>query len=391
MNLDQALSQFEVDISVLAETAFDDSHVDVIKQARRVYLLGPTSFLGASFAAIFADRLTEMGIETFCVDDGLASRGEPFAQSPVLSTEGFVADARSHQGGVSVNLGNSVFAAGFFSQASQRAGVQELDIIPVLDYFGLPVIYQTAAHMRTATLERLDDYRALARRFNDPLSIQTLAALLKLRFTLDRKAVLPVLCSLENEYFAPYAAGEVDTFKLGGEEVLVDVGAHVGTTIGKFLTATRWQYKAIHAFEPDIQNHAALKRGYFASLDNFHAYNMALSDAPSTLKFAQTGTMGSRIDLEGNVEIQAMPLDDVVEYATFIKMDVEGHETSVLRGARKLISTHRPRLAVTGYHYADDLLDIVKLLDDIEPSYELRLRHHSYYYYDSILYAEARS
>ncbi|MFU7557015.1 hypothetical protein, partial [Pseudomonas paraeruginosa] len=80
------------------------------------------------------------------------------------------------------------------------------------------------------TLERLDDYLALARRLHDPLSIRTLGALLELRLTLDRKAVLPVLCSLEDEYFSPYAAGEVDTFRLGGEEVLVDVGAHVGTT-----------------------------------------------------------------------------------------------------------------------------------------------------------------
>ncbi|WP_204348637.1 hypothetical protein, partial [Klebsiella pneumoniae] len=67
--------------------------------------------------------------------------------------------------------------------------------------------------------------------------------------------------------------------------------------------------------------------GYFAMLDNFHAYNMALSDTRSTLQFAQTGTMGSRIDQSGNVRIQAVPLDDMVDHATFIKMDVEGHET----------------------------------------------------------------
>lgn len=391
MNREQALSHFEADVLALADTAFDDNHVQIIQQAKRAYLLGPTSFLGASFAAIIAQKLTGMGVRTFCVDDGMASRNQSFGEYEVLSTQAFVEDARHHPGGLSINMGNSVFASGFFSQASRRAGVQELDIIPVLDFFDLPVIYQTAAAMRCATLERLDDYLALARRFNDPLSIRTLGALLRLRLTLDRNAVLPALCSLENEYFTPFAAGEVDTFKLGEQEVLVDVGAHVGTTIGKFLTATHWQYQAIHAFEPDIENHSALTRGYFATLDNFHAYNMALSDTRSTLRFAQTGTMGSRLDQGGNVEIQAVPLDEVVDYATFIKMDVEGHETSVLRGARKLIATHRPRLAVTGYHYADDLLDIVRLLDEIEPSYNLRLRHHSYYYYDSILYAEARS
>jgi len=391
VNREQAFARFEADIMSLAGSAFEGHHIQVIERAKRVYLLGPTSFLGASFAVIIARRLSGQGAQVFCIDDGLAGRREGFADWPVLSTQGFIDDARQHPGALAINLGNSVFAAGYFSQASARAGVQELDVIPVLDYLGLPVIYQTAAVMREATLQQLDGYTALAKRLADPLSVQTLGALIKLRLTYDRKAVLPVLCSLENEYFAPYAAGEVDTFKLSDKEVLVDVGAHVGTTIGKFLTATRWQYQAIHAFEPDIANFSALQRGYFAQLDNFNAYNMALSEHRSTLKFAQTGTMGSRIDQGGNVEIQAVPLDEVVDYATFIKMDVEGHETSVLRGARQLIARHRPRLAVTGYHYANDLLDIVALLDDLAPGYELRLRHHSYYYYDSILYAEARA
>ncbi|MBO2831620.1 FkbM family methyltransferase [Pseudomonas aeruginosa] len=391
MNRDQALARFETDVMALNASSGGGRHPEILGRARRVYLLGPTSFLELGFAASIAQKLGASGTEVVCVDDGLASRRQPFGEYRVLDTKGFVEDARRHPGALSVNLGNSVFAACFFSQASQRAGVQELDIIPVLDFLELPVIYQTAACMRAATLERLDDYRALARRFQDPLSIRTLGALLELRLTLERRAVLPVLCSLENEYFAPYAAGEVDTFRLGEREVLVDVGAHVGTTIGKFLTATRWKYQSIHAFEPDRENYAALERGYFATLDDFHAYNMALSDTRSTLQFAQTGTMGSRIDQGGNVQVQALPLDEVLDHATFIKMDVEGHETSVLRGARKLIATHRPRLAVTGYHYADDLLDIVRLLDEIEPSYDLRLRHHSYYYYDSILYAEARS
>ncbi|HEJ1199740.1 TPA: FkbM family methyltransferase [Pseudomonas aeruginosa] len=392
MSRDQALARFEAQLMGWTGGARGAGlHPEMLEQARCAYLLGPTSFLGLSFADSIARRLGEAGIEVAYVDDGLASRQQAFGEHRVLDTRGFIDEARRRSGVLAVNLGNSVFAACFFSQACRRAGAQELDIIPLLDFLGLPVIYQTAACMRAATLERLDDYLALARRLHDPLSIRTLGALLELRLTLDRKAVLPVLCSLENEYFAPYAAGEVDTFRLGGEEVLVDVGAHVGTTIGKFLTATRWQYQAIHAFEPDAENYSALERGYFAMLDNFHAYNMALSDTRSTLQFAQTGTMGSRIDQSGNVRIQAVPLDDMVDHATFIKMDVEGHETSVLRGGRRLIATHRPRLAITGYHYADDLLDIARLLDEIEPSYELRLRHHSYYYFDSILYAEARS
>lgn len=242
--------------------------------------------------------------------------------------------------------------------------------------------------MRNATLARLDDYIALATQLDDAFSIQTLGAAIKMRLTMDRTALLPILCSLEDEYFSPYPAGKNITFALGQNEILCDVGAHIGTTISKFLTATHWQYEAIHAFEPDAENFKALQRGIFEQIPNFHPKNIALSDTKSMLNFAATGTMGSRLDAHGNVQVHASTLDNEVEHATFIKMDVEGHEAKILQGAKRLISNSRPRLAITGYHFADDLLEIAALIKEIEPAYRLRLRHHSFYYFDTILYAD---
>jgi len=353
--------------------------------ASAVYLLAPSSFLGQSFAATLASRLAHPGRTVEFVDDTLTHHGYlhglPVIPTQALRDRAHAADA------VAVNLSNAPFAHGFFAQTAATAGIRHLDIIPVLDAMDLPVIYQTAGTMRQATAERLTEYFVLAERLEDTLSIQTLEACLTLRFTLDRDAMLPVLCSLEDEYFSPFPTGKDVSFTLGTEEILCDVGAHVGTTIHKFLAATRWNYAAIHAFEPDAGNFGALNRGVFTDLPNFHPRQMALSDVPSTLRFSETGTMGSRVDSAGNVSVQASTLDAEVEHATFIKMDVEGHETRVLRGGRRLIQRNRPRLAVTGYHYADDLLDIAALVQEIEPGYRLRLRHHSFYYYDTILYA----
>lgn len=391
MNTEQALAYFEKEIYALANAEETPDIRLSIEAARCIYLLAPSSFLGVHYAPLIAEQMSAAGVEVFFVDDSLAAKGKRQGEWPVIASQVFVREARNRADAISVNMANSLFAHGYFSQLADRAGVAGLDIIHLLDYLDLPVIYQTAADMRQATLARVDDYLSLARKLEDTLSLETLLAALRLRITLDRKAVLPVLCSLESEYFTPFPAGSVDSFALHEQEVLCDVGAHVGSTIGKFLAATQWQYAAIHAFEPDVENFSALRKGYFSELKNFHAHNVALSDKRATLQFSQTGTMGSRLDSNGNVTVQAVPLDELVDYATFIKMDVEGHETGVLRGARKLISTHRPRLAVTGYHYADDLLDIVKLIHEIEPSYRIRLRHHSLYYYDTIVYAEARS
>lgn len=382
----QSLQKFGQLIEALRTHTRVSDATTLLEEATVVFLLAPSSFLGDSFTIPIAQRLLAAGKRVALVDDTMHAAPAQIANCEVMGTEAF---ARVHpSASLAINMANTTFVHGLFTTVASRANVPVLDIIPVLDAFGLSVIYQSAETMRQATQARLDDYVALAEKLDDPLSIQTLGACLEMRITLNRNAVLPILCSLEDEYFSPYAAGKNVTFALGSQEILCDVGAHVGTTVRKFLTATRWQYGAIHAFEPDVGSFSALQRGNFKHLANFYPRNIALSSARSTLGFSETGTMGSRLDDNGNVKVQASTLDDEVAHATFIKMDVEGHETKILQGARRLIAKSKPRLAITGYHFADDLLDIVQLVREIEPAYRLRLRHHSFYYYDTILYAD---
>lgn len=330
--------------------------------------------------------MLSLGKQVVLVDDTLPSGPNGPENCAVQGLQQFRQERPS--AGLAINLANTPFVHGLFERATASIGISILDIVPVLDVLNLPVIYETAGLMRSATLARLNDYIEFAHKLDDVLSVQTLSAFLQMRITLNRAAVLPVLCSLEDEYFSPHPAGKDVTFALGSEEAFCDVGAHVGSTVRKFLAATQWRYAAIHAFEPDSGSFATLTQGMFKDLLNFHAHNMALSNERSMLGFAETGTMGSRLDAGGNVQVQASTLDAEVPHATFIKMDVEGHETKILQGARRLISQSKPKLAITGYHYADDLLDIARLVHEIEPGYRLRLRHHSYYYYDTILYAD---
>lgn len=328
----------------------------------------------------------ELGKHVTLVDDTITSAPAAIERCPVITTAVLIPQLGVPS--LAIDMANTVFASGLFRSVADRCGIAVMDIIEALDVFDLPVIYETAQAIRSATLARLDDYLTLATQFDDLLSIQTLGACLQMRVNGQRDAVIPVLCSLEDEYFSPFPAGKDITFRMGAEEVFCDVGAHVGTTIRKFLTATHWRYSSIHAFEPDALNCAALRQGFFQHLPNFHVKNIALSDTRQMLTFSETGTMGSRLDNYGNVQVQASTLDEEVEHATFIKMDVEGHEARILRGAGRIITQSRPRLAITGYHYADDLLEIAHLVKQIEPRYRLRLRQHSFYYYDTILYAD---
>lgn len=246
--------------------------------------------------------------------------------------------------------------------------------------------------MRERSLRRLPNYLELAHELDDSFSIETLIAMLAMRIGMDHRAIFPVQCSWEDEYFSVFPRGRDVTFALGDDEIFVDVGAYDGDTIRKFLTATRGRYAAIHAFEPDTRNFAALADGALKGLPRLSVHRAVASDAQGTIGFSEhPNSASSHVQTSGGTTIRTVCLDDEIETCTFIKMDVEGHEAKVLQGARRLLQECRPRMAITCYHYADDLLDIARLVREINPAYRLRLRHHGVYYQESVLYADCPS
>ena len=76
-----------------------------------------------------------------------------------------------------------------------------------------------------------------------------------------------------------------------------------------------------------------------------------------------------------------------MEPVTFIKMDVEGAELEVIKGAKNIIMRQHPRLAVSIYHKIEDIWEIPTLILEYYSGYQLYLRHYSFSYYDTVLYA----
>jgi hypothetical protein len=96
----------------------------------------------------------------------------------------------------------------------------------------------------------------------------------------------------------------------------------------------------------------------------------------------------SSVSADGGTIIETVCLDDEVSKATFLKMDVEGFETEALKGARRLLTSQRPRAAICVYHYSDCLLRVMEQFDASVENYHFRLRQHfGGYYYDVVLYA----
>ncbi len=75
------------------------------------------------------------------------------------------------------------------------------------------------------------------------------------------------------------------------------------------------------------------------------------------------------------------------EVVTFIKMDIEGAELEALKGAKQTITRDKPDLAICIYHKDEDIVEIPKYILELNPRYELFLRHYDVTAYETILYA----
>jgi FkbM family methyltransferase len=139
-------------------------------------------------------------------------------------------------------------------------------------------------------------------------------------------------------------------FKVEPDEVVVDVGAHIGCYS---LKAAHIGAKVI-AIEPDSSNFELLK--YNVRLNGFRnveVLNVAASDKRGrVVLYPQTGDNTGTSSLEPDwtpsakretYEVEGSTLDEIVESrhigsVDWLKVDVEGHEVPTLLGARKTLA-----------------------------------------------------
>ncbi|PPU95028.1 FkbM family methyltransferase [Xanthomonas albilineans] len=351
--------------------------------------MAPSSTLGGIYATHAAAALVERapGIKIIALDDVLyKGHIADMGFSDIRPTNAFRNDPRL-AALPTINCAFMPTAWLYFAQLQGAGSGRRIDLPELLYALDIPLVYQTGRITRELTLAHSAQFAALRERLADPLSMRTLDAVLQMRMNGDRRPLLDVLCPMEQEYFSVYPTN-AHPLRIGANEHYVDIGAYRGDTVKKFRAASRHGYASIHAFEPDPANFAALQRDLADDAGRTVLHNAAVSDVAGTLAFHAEGTMGSRLDANGTVMVPSVRLDDLIERATMLKMDVEGFEPQVLRGAAGLIQRCRPRMAITCYHHALDLLEIVAVLDQILPDAQLRLRQYAMYFFDTVLYVE---
>ncbi|WP_426110109.1 FkbM family methyltransferase [Massilia sp. PWRC2] len=282
---------------------------------------------------------------------------------------------------------NDTLAGKRIASELAAAGVTVRDCLYAMHELGLAHTYVSVCEERTHAIAHLDQYENMAPLFTDDCSRRTLLARLQALITLERSALIEVsfpLCDFING-FAP-TAGLV----VRADEIFIDAGAAHGDTVSHFYHASRGSFRAMHAFEPDAANFGALS-ALCAFLPNTSAYFAGLGERAGTQEFFENtanpfgSNFRARPTGSDGTPTQMMAIDDVVDAATLIKIDVEGYEAAVIKGAARVIAGSRPNMTISAYHYPIDIAQIIEIVQAIHPYRHIALRHYSADLYDTQL------
>ncbi len=171
---------------------------------------------------------------------------------------------------------------------------------------------------------------------------------------------------------------------------VIDVGANVGAFA---LAASRriGPSSRMVLIEPDARNVTALRRSVSENYPGkADVVPVAAGGCNGSLKLycgrARTGvntTVESRApDRTRFVEVEQRTLDSIVNELQvepdFIKIDVEGSEPDVLRGAFQTLERFRPIVVAAAYHESEHPELISHLIEDAVPDYSCEVRCASY-------------
>ncbi|MGA3282047.1 MAG: FkbM family methyltransferase [Smithella sp.] len=184
-----------------------------------------------------------------------------------------------------------------------------------------------------------------------------------------------------------------DLWTSNSKEIFIDCGAFRGDTIKNFIVNYDSAFSKIIAIEPDPENYQYLNN-YVSTLpeninNKIFTYQTAVGEKSGEISFDISGTVASAINSSSDIKIKCSTLDALCEgfEPTFVKMDVEGAELDILKGAQKIISKARTIWAVCLYHRQTDLWRIPLYFNKLSDEYFFYLRRYAEESWELIMYA----
>jgi FkbM family methyltransferase len=158
--------------------------------------------------------------------------------------------------------------------------------------------------------------------------------------------------------------------------VVVDCGAAEGFFA---LIALKRKAKRVHVIEPIPLFFKSLEKS-FRKCEKVILHNVALGAENGHISMLVDGIRSRTSSGLHGIEAPMVRLDALLmeERVDFIKVDVEGLEEDVLKGAINLIRKWKPKMAVAVYHDENNPFRLKRLILDIRPDYNIVLRGINY-------------
>lgn len=181
-------------------------------------------------------------------------------------------------------------------------------------------------------------------------------------------------CAAYYEHFL----GDLSSLSDISQKCIIDAGAFIGDSA---LFMSPYTAKQIFAFEPGRDNYELLlKTIELNGLSNVIPVNFGLGEREESINITKD-LSASRCtnNAASNTETANITtLDDFVEKNSLdvglIKVDVEGFERALLKGAVRTIKIQKPTLLLSIYHSGGDFFDIKKMIEDLDLGYRFKIK-----------------
>ena len=212
---------------------------------------------------------------------------------------------------------------------------------------------------------------------------------------------LPVNQFDSSVFYSKYAIDELTTLDSVRNKDIIEAGGYVGDTALLFSSYTD---KSIHVFEASPSNMDIIRETIRLNhLENIVPVSKALGEKSGTATFSlgERNSCNSLVERPGynypnHIEVPVITLDDYVRENNLevglIKVDIEGGEQLLLKGAVETIRTQHPILLISIYHSANDFFEIKPMIEKMCDKYTFRIIKpaNSAIVIETILLAEVR-
>jgi len=180
----------------------------------------------------------------------------------------------------------------------------------------------------------------------------------------------------------------------------IEAGGYDGKESSKLLMHLRKNknFKKLFVFEPNLK---LFKEGKFYNKMNknyFSLYENILGNKDKLLKFYINSNSPGSSCVQRNSSfkkqhknINGIRIDSFLKKhqvsTNFLRLDVEGSEMQVLKGARHSIIKYKPQIQISVYHKKEDLLDIPEYLLSLNNNYQFKMLPGSCTFVDMVLLA----